>query len=347
MGWSRYDRFPPYVSVAERKKQAQAKIASLRKKGKDVQPVVIEGRNIAKTFWSKAWCENLESYSDFENRLPRGRTYARNGSVIDLQISSGEINALVAGSQIYNIKITIHAINQEKWQKLVTECSGKIDSLIELLQGKMSKGLMQVITHKDHGLFPAPKEIQFNCSCPDWADMCKHTAAVLYGVGARINDRPEDLFLLRKVEYADLVAQASVLPIDLGSNDAVDMQIIQDDDLSALFGIDIEQSSATHVSKKTRSKSATATNQNSEVLEKLQKKKAASVKTKATTSKTVKAKAKPQKKKAVSAKTKTTTSKPVKAKTKAKTQKKKAASVKTKTTAKTIEKAKPLAKKKN
>jgi len=77
----------PRVSMAERKLQAQRKIQQLRKKGHAVSPVNIQGRAIATTFWGKAWCENLERYSDFANRLPRGRTYARNGSVIDLQIN--------------------------------------------------------------------------------------------------------------------------------------------------------------------------------------------------------------------------------------------------------------------
>src|SRR6202048_743999 len=91
----------PYVSVAERRRQAQREMAKLTKKGQTVSPVVIEGRTIVKTFWGKAWCENLERYSDFANRLPRGRTYVRNGSVIDLQITPGEIKAMVSGSEIY------------------------------------------------------------------------------------------------------------------------------------------------------------------------------------------------------------------------------------------------------
>lgn len=247
MGWYRkkkksgYGGFPAYVSVAERREQAAAKIAALRKDGKNIQPVIIEDRIIAKTFWGMAWCDNLESYSDFANRLPRGRTYARNGSVIDLQITEGEINALVLGSSIYTIKISVKAMGAQKWQRLVTECVGKIDSLIELLQGKISKGLMQVIGNCDNGLFPHPKEVEFACSCLDWADMCKHVAAVLYGVGARIDQEPSDLFLLRGAEYAELVTQASILPIGIGVDSESNVaQGIKDDDLSALFGIDID-----------------------------------------------------------------------------------------------------------
>src|SRR6516165_2714205 len=95
--------FRPYVPVAQRRAQAAREVAKRQKKGQTVSPVVIEGRAIATTFWGKAWCDNLESYSDFANRLPRGRTYVRNGSVIDLQITPGQIKALVSGSEIYKV----------------------------------------------------------------------------------------------------------------------------------------------------------------------------------------------------------------------------------------------------
>src|SRR5947207_8239192 len=148
-----YDEFPPYVPVAERKRKAAREVEKLKKKGEIIQPVVITGRTIANTFWGKAWCTNLESYSDFENRLPRGRTYVRNGSVINLNVGAGEINAMVSGSSIYKVKITISPILSNKWNALVNECAGKIDSLIELLQGKFSKSIMQIITHPEKGLF--------------------------------------------------------------------------------------------------------------------------------------------------------------------------------------------------
>ena len=246
MGWrrkkkSRYGGFPAYVSVAERREQAAAKIIALRKDSKEIRPVVVDSRIIAKTFWGKAWCGNLEAYSDYANRLPRGRSYARNGAVIDLQITDGEINALVLGSSTYAVKISIKAVSDQKWQNLVAECVGKIDSLIELLQGKMSKGLMQVMANCDNGLFPHPKEIKFTCSCLDWADMCKHVVAALYGVGARIDERPADLFLLRCVEYEELITRANILPIEIGvDGNAHISQVIKDDELCGLFGIDID-----------------------------------------------------------------------------------------------------------
>ena len=238
MGWESSWGYPPYVRVAERKKQAAKKLAQLKKKGHDVQPIVIEGRLIARTFWGKAWCKHLEAYSDYETRLPRGRTYVRNGSVIDLKLKAGNIKALVSGSSIYKVDITIDPIAPSKWEGLLKECSGKIDSLIELLQGSFSKGVMEILTHAEKGLFPGPQEIKLKCSCYDWADMCKHVAEVLYGIGARLDEQPEDLFLLRHVDHQALLAQAgSAILSDTTSNQTTKKV---EGDLSALFGIDIE-----------------------------------------------------------------------------------------------------------
>ena len=233
MSWG----YPPYVPVAERKKKAAKKVSSLTKKGHYVKPVVIEGRTIAKTFWGKAWCKHLESYSDYENRLPRGRTYVRNGSVIDLKLNAGEIRALVSGSSIYTVIIEIDPVSTQKWEILVNECAGKIDSLIELLQGKFSKGVMEIIAHQERGLFPDFEDIKLDCSCYDYADMCKHVAAALYGVGAHLDEHPEDLFTLRDVNHTDLIAKASSSSL---SKEPSDQDIRLTGDLSSLFGIDIE-----------------------------------------------------------------------------------------------------------
>jgi uncharacterized Zn finger protein len=236
MGW--YGGFAPYVSVAERRKAAARKVAQLKKKGHDVKPVQIEGRMIAKTFWGKAWCDNLESYSDFENRLPRGRTYVRNGSVIDLHLKSGKIEALVSGSEIYKVNITVSGLPPASWKTLVNQCAGQFDSMVDLLQGKFSQAVMTVITQPEEGLFPRPKEIKLGCSCPDYADLCKHTAAVLYGVGARLDETPELLFLLRKVNQNDLLIKAGK---QLSKTPAPSKaKTLKNTDLSALFGISLE-----------------------------------------------------------------------------------------------------------
>ena len=197
----------------------------------------IEGRTIAATFWGKAWCENLENYHDYENRLPRGRTYVRNGSLIDLQIAPREVKAMVSGSSIYNVSISIGVVPAAHWQSICTDCSGGIDSLVELLQGRLSKGVMERLCRQANGLFPKPSEIRFSCSCPDHATMCKHVAATLYGVGARLDKAPELLFRLRAVDETDLVANVGkALPV---SRQAPGANVLDPDDLSSIFGLDM------------------------------------------------------------------------------------------------------------
>ena len=189
----------------ERRKQVKA----LEKKGQKLSPVVLAGRDIAGTFWGKAWCENLESYSDYANRLPRGRSYVRSGAVIDLQIEPGRLVARVQGSSLYTVTIGIGPVEPARWKTIVGACSGKIDSVVELLQGKLSKAVMEVISGKETGLFPAPRQIQLRCSCPDSATMCKHVAAVLYGVGARLDTQPDLLFRLRGADPTELIVTAA------------------------------------------------------------------------------------------------------------------------------------------
>jgi uncharacterized Zn finger protein len=232
-----YGGWAPYVPVAERRRKAERTVASLKKKGRACEPVVIEGRAIARTFWGKQWCDNLEAYSDYANRLPRGRTYVRNGSVVDLRIAKGEISALVAGSEVYQVKIQVHALEKQPWQAILRECAGKVASLVELLQGRLSDAVMEVVTRGGSGLFPVPKQISFRCSCPDSASMCKHVAAVLYGVGARFDRQPELLFLLRQVDPQELIRQAGSLPVaDTGTH-----RQLESADLSALFGIELDE----------------------------------------------------------------------------------------------------------
>jgi len=242
-GWS------PYVPVAERRRKALKKMESLRKKGRAISPVSIDGRTIVKTFWGKAWCDNLESYSDFANRLPRGRTYVRNGSVLDLQVAPGRIKALVNGSSIYTVEVKVHPVAQTRWQSICADCSGSIDSLVELLQGRFSKGVMERICQQKTGLFPVPAEIKLDCSCPDWASMCKHVAAVLYGIGARLDERPELLFKLRKVDEKDLIAKAGK-GVPLSRKGPRAAKVLADDGLSELFGLDLGMGEA----KKPRAK---------------------------------------------------------------------------------------------
>jgi uncharacterized Zn finger protein len=230
-----YFGWRPYVPVAEKRRQAERKLAKLKKQGQSVAPVKIEGRAIAKSFWGKSWCENLERYSDYENRLPRGRTYVRNGSVVDLKITKGEVAAVVAGSELYKVKIAIKPVTATRWKAICRDCAGAIDSLVELLQGRLAKGVMDRICRESDGLFPAPGEIQLSCSCPDWADMCKHVAAVLYGVGARLDEIPRLLFVLRDVDEGELLAGVGRdLPLTRVTLSAE--KVLHDSDVAALFG---------------------------------------------------------------------------------------------------------------
>lgn len=234
-----YFQWKPYVSVAERRKKAERAAARHQKKtGQTLSPVTAVRGAIAKTFWGKAWCGNLERYSDYSNRLPRGRTYVRNGSVIDLRIAAGEVSAQVMGSDLYQITVNIAAVPKTQWHALGGDCAGSIDSLVELLQGRLSQGVMERICRPQTGLFPSPKEIKFNCSCPDWAAMCKHVAAVLYGVGARLDQEPELLFTLRRVDAKDLVARAGA-GLPLAKKAPAAGKMLDESKLAEIFGIEM------------------------------------------------------------------------------------------------------------
>jgi uncharacterized Zn finger protein len=228
----------PYVPVAVRRRRAEQQMAKLKKKGRPVSPVVIEGRAIARTFWGKAWCDNLERYSDYANRLPRGRTYVRNGSVVDLQVAPREVKAMVSGSDMYTVAVKVAPVPKARWNSICKDSAGAIDSLVELLQGRFSKGVMERICQQRAGLFPSPDEIKLSCSCPDWASMCKHVAAVLYGIGARLDERPELLFKLREVDEKELIARAGTsLPLTKKAPAAE--KVLAGIDLSEIFGLEM------------------------------------------------------------------------------------------------------------
>src|SRR5262249_12102016 len=238
--WMSYFGWQPYVPVAERRRQAERKVAQLKKKGQSIAPVTIEGRTIATTFWGKSWCTNLERYSDYENRIPRGRSYVRNGSVIDLQIAKGEITAMVAGSSLYKINIAIAPVKAARWKAVCRDCAGTIDSLVELLQGRLAKGVMDRVCREGDGLFPSPTEIKLSCSCPDWADMCKHVAAALYGVGARLDQKPQLLFVLRGVDENELIAGAG-RDLTLAKATPHAAKVLDHGDVGALFGLEMAE----------------------------------------------------------------------------------------------------------
>lgn len=247
-----YSHFAPYVSVAQRRINAQKELQKLQKKGRTIEPLgeLSHRTKIATSFWGHAWCKHLESFSDYENRLPRGRTYVRNGSVLHLSIHPGRIEALVQGSSLYEQTITINPLPSATWKTLQSRSQGKIGSLIELLQGKISSEIMAIVTHQDDGLFPKPKEIKLSCSCPDYAGLCKHLAAVLYGIGARLDTQPELLFKLRGVDHNDLVSAVDPATALGGSaKPSGRRRTLDSAALGDVFGIDLETESAQPVSK--------------------------------------------------------------------------------------------------
>jgi uncharacterized Zn finger protein len=230
--------FPPYVSAAERRKRAARALARLRKQGKAPQPVVIVGRAIASTFWGKAWCEHIEGHADLASRLPRGRAYARNGSVLDLAISTGEVRAVVSGTEVYEASVRVAPLPPARWKRVRAACAGQIATVVELLAGKLSSAVMEVLCHRTEGLFPATRELTMRCSCPDGAWLCKHLAAVLYGIGARLDHAPELLFTLRGVEVAALAAEAGKVGALAGK--AAGGAGLAREELADVFGIELE-----------------------------------------------------------------------------------------------------------
>jgi uncharacterized Zn finger protein len=242
-----YWAWKPHVSMAERKREAARRLSKLVKKGRPVAPVTLDGRKIATSFWGIAWCENLERYSDYATRLPRGRSYVRNGAVLDLQVSKGKVTALVSGSELYNVKITVAPVTRPRWKAICRDCSGAIDSLLELLQGRLAKAVMDRVCREGDGLFPTPSEIKLSCDCPDWADMCKHVAAALYGVGARLDQNPELLFVLRGVDEGALIAGAGENLVLPKTAPAAGRMLVESD-MAALFGLDMADSAASEAS---------------------------------------------------------------------------------------------------
>lgn len=234
-------RFPKYESAAEKRAKATKSLVKLKKKNPDIEPIIIEGRALAKNWWGKAWNLNLESYADYENRIARGKSYVRSNAVLDLKIFKGQVVAKVQGSRAkpYDVEINIDTINNEKWEQVTTLCNRRIDSLEQLIEGEFPKELDVLFTERKYGMFPSPKEIHFACSCPDWAYMCKHVAAVLYGVGARLDVNPMLFFELRALDGQELVRKSMEKKLDSMMKNAgkKSKREIADQDINKVFGL--------------------------------------------------------------------------------------------------------------
>jgi uncharacterized Zn finger protein len=238
--WSRgYYTWAPRKTAAQRRAEAARKLKDAPR-GRARSPIVLAGRKIAQTFWGKAWCDNLERYRDFAYRLERGRSYLRSGSVLDLQIEAGKIAAEVLGSRLYKVAIEIDAVGRDAWRTIQRDCAGGVGSRIDLLSGRLSEPVMARLCAERTGLFPAPSAIRFTCSCPDYAVMCKHVAAVMYGIGARLDHAPDLLFTLRRVSLDDLLASA-VTELPSAPSPA---RVLAAGGLASLFGIELADAPA-------------------------------------------------------------------------------------------------------
>jgi uncharacterized Zn finger protein len=236
-------RWAPYVPVAQRRAKANREASKLSKKGQSLRPIQIKSRAIATSFWGSAWCKNLEIYADWANRMPRGRTYARNGSIVDLQIETGSITALVSGSSLYKIKISIEPIDKKRWRAICSDCARQVRSLLDLMRGRLPDVVLARLTEPKQGMFPGPKELKLQCSCPDYATMCKHIAATLYGVGHLLDSEPGLFFKMRGVDQSELVSDALTTQT---ADDAMGLNQQSDlagEDLGAIFGIDFATTS--------------------------------------------------------------------------------------------------------
>lgn len=240
MSWNHY---PDYESKADKQARVARLIAQAQRRGQLLEPILPKkGRDLSTTFWGQAWNRNLMAYSDYESRLPRGRSYFRQGGVMDLEIEKGVVRSVVAGSDLYTVQITIAPLDNGRWMDLRNRCQGRVGSLLELLAGKLSAEVLRELTDLEHGLFPEPKEIRFSCTCPDWADLCKHCAATLYAVGTKLDDTPEHFFLLRGVEAEELTGGAMAAVDSLtaqGTQPAPRAAALAGADLSDLFGVEL------------------------------------------------------------------------------------------------------------
>lgn len=281
MAW--YGGFAPYVPVAQRRAQGKKKAQKRIKKGESLQPIEISGRGIARTFWGKSWCTHFEQYSDYANRLPRGRTYARNGSIADLRITQGKVTSMVCGSSLYDVTITIDPLAKSEWSEICEQCNSSILSLVDLMRGKLGDDVIRRVTDPQSGMFPSSKEIKLRCNCPDGAYLCKHLAATLYGVGHRLDTSPELLFLLRGVDQNELISQAITAEnasAAMGLDSSADFV---GEDLGAMFGIEMADTSSTETpasaKKATKKPSVKKKPKKKRVAKRTAKKKATSKKT--------------------------------------------------------------------
>lgn len=235
--------YPGYVSAAERRKRIAAAVRDLERRGLDPAPVEIRGRELATTFWGRAWCAHVEGLADLATRLPRGRSYVRSGAVVDLRIEPGVVRARVCGTELYEATVRVAPLPRARWAAVRRASTGRIANLVDLLAGKLPDAVMEVLSDPGHGVFPRSGELDLACTCPDDARLCKHLAAVLYGIGARLDREPELLFVLRGVDAAELVTAAGDAASRMAGGRPAEATLPRDA-LAGIFGIELEPADA-------------------------------------------------------------------------------------------------------
>jgi len=151
------------------------------------------------TWWGRLWITALEQLGDdFENRLPRGKKYAEEGAVSHFTVSPGEIQAKVHGRKTYNVTLGLPALTAGQWERALERIHQESRFVASLLAGEMPQGLDETFREAGASLYPrVPKELQTHCDCPDWANPCKHVAAVCYIMAEALDRDPWLLFDLR------------------------------------------------------------------------------------------------------------------------------------------------------
>lgn len=238
-GFNDFSRYSQ-ISIEELKERASSSITKAGKKGKNYEPVQVSGRKICQHWWGQAWCENLEQYADYASRIDRGKRYVRSGAVVDLQIQNGKIEAKVQGSQRapYKVEIMISPLSKERCQEIEEKCGKRIANMESLIQGDFPDEMKELFIG-EKGLFPTPREIYFHCSCPDWAVMCKHVAAAMYGIGVKVDQNPFYFFRLRGIDVESFirVAVANKVESMLANAELPSKRILETEDVTDLFGV--------------------------------------------------------------------------------------------------------------
>jgi uncharacterized Zn finger protein len=157
-------------------------------------------RPFGETWWAKAWIEALEHRARLDsNRLPRGRTYARTGAVGEMRLSPGQITAPVQGSRAtpYRVTIVISQFSAAEWERVLESLAAEIGHVAALVDGELPPSIADDVRSVGLDLLPGPGDLNCHCSCPDWAEPCKHAAAVCYLVADSLDTDPFGILLLR------------------------------------------------------------------------------------------------------------------------------------------------------